>query len=178
MRQPEPRFLGAGLHLSQLSHFRGPSHSSRRCNRVLLNQWFIGYNLLMVCPPGAGKSVLAAPLPGIPFCAALALHREARDPEFFDETALRDPQNRGLCRRVRLVPEAGAGHAGMAGTVTVALADGRRLEGRAENGMLESGELGDKFLRLTRRALGEPGATALYERLQKLEDERSLDWLS
>jgi len=66
----------------------------------------------------------------------------------------------------------------MAGTVTVALADGRRLEGRAENGMLEPGELDDKFLRLTRRALGEPGATALYERLQKLEDERSLDWLS
>src|SRR6267143_3825590 len=28
----------------------------------------------------------------IPFCVALALHREARDPESFDETALRDPQ--------------------------------------------------------------------------------------
>jgi hypothetical protein len=44
--------------------------------------------------------------------------------------------------------------------------------------MLEPGELADKFLRLTRRALGEPGAEALFERLQKLEDERSLDWLS
>jgi hypothetical protein len=65
----------------------------------------------------------------------------------------------------------------MASTVTIALADGRRLEGRAENGMLEPGELEDKFLRLTRAALGEPGAAALYERLQSLEDEASLDWL-
>src|SRR5215472_2478736 len=63
----------------------------------------------------------------IPFCVALALHREARDPESYDETALRDPQIRSLCRRARLVPEPDAGHAGMANTVTVALGDGRRL---------------------------------------------------
>src|SRR5215472_7189533 len=63
----------------------------------------------------------------IPFCVALALHREARDPESFDESALRDPLIRELCRRARLVPEPDAGHAGMANTVTVALGDGRRL---------------------------------------------------
>ena len=113
----------------------------------------------------------------IPFCVALALHREARDPESFDETALRDPQIRALCRRVRLVPGPDAVHAGMASTVTIALADGRHFEGRAENGMLEPGELDGKFLRLTRGALGESDATALYERLQRLEDEENLDWL-
>ena len=113
----------------------------------------------------------------IPFCVALALHREARDPESFDESALRDPQIRALCRRVRLVPAPGAEHGGMASRVTIALADGLRLAGRAENGMLEPGELEDKFLRLTRRALGERGATALYERLQRLEDEENLNWL-
>jgi 2-methylcitrate dehydratase PrpD len=43
----------------------------------------------------------------IPFCVALALHREARDPESFDQAALADPQIRALCRRVRLVPEQG-----------------------------------------------------------------------
>jgi hypothetical protein len=79
----------------------------------------------------------------MPFCVALALHREACDPESFGETALRDPQIRALCRRVRLVPEPHAAHAGMGSTVTIALADGRRLEGRAENGMLEPGELAD-----------------------------------
>ena len=113
----------------------------------------------------------------IPFCVALALHREARDPESFDETALHDPQIRALCRRVRLVPEPGAEHAGIASTVTIRLADGRRLEGRAENGMLEPGELDDKFLRLTRSALGERGASALFERLQHLENEKNLQWL-
>ena len=109
----------------------------------------------------------------IPFCVALALHREARDPESWDETALADPQIRALCRRVRLVP--GEEHGGS--IVTIALADGRRFEGRAESGMLEPGELADKFLRLTRDALGERGATALYERLQRLDDERDLNWL-
>jgi hypothetical protein len=34
-------------------------------------------------------------------------------------------------------------HTGIGSTLTVALADGRRLEGSAENGMLEPGELAD-----------------------------------
>jgi 2-methylcitrate dehydratase PrpD len=111
----------------------------------------------------------------IPFVVALALCREARDPEAWDETALADRQIRALARRVRLIP--GEGHGGMGSTVTMALADGRRLERRAESGMLEAGQLTDKFLRLTRRSLGERGAKALYDRLQHLEAEDSLDWL-
>jgi hypothetical protein len=107
--------------------------------------------------------------------AQLALHREARDPESFGETALRDPQIRALCRRVRLAPEPGAEHAGTASTITIALADDRRLEGRAEDGMLEPGEPDDKFLRLTGSALGEPGTEALFQRLLRLEDEPSSD---
>jgi hypothetical protein len=127
--------------------------------------------------PGAGRSVLAAPLPGIPFCVALALHREARNPESYDETALRDPQIRALCRRVRLVPKASGAHGWMESTVTITLTDGRRIAGHAENGMIEPGELDDKSVRLTRQALGEPGAMALFERLQRLEDEENLNWL-
>ena len=60
----------------------------------------------------------------IPFCVALALPREARAPESFDETALRDPQIRALCQRVRLEPEPDPENAGMASKVTIALADG------------------------------------------------------
>jgi len=111
----------------------------------------------------------------IPFSVALALCREARDPESWDETALADPRIRTLCRRVRVIPE--EEHGGMASTVRITLSDGRRLERRSESGMLEAGELADKFVRLTRAALGENGATALCERLQRLEEERSLDWL-
>ncbi len=114
----------------------------------------------------------------IPFSVALALCREARDPESWDERALADPQIRALCRRIRLVPETGDEHGGMASKVTITLADGRCLERTAESGMLEPGELGDKFLRLTRAALGENPARALFERLQRLEEEESLGWLT
>jgi 2-methylcitrate dehydratase PrpD len=117
----------------------------------------------------------------IPFCVALALFREARDPESYDESALADPHIRALCRRVRVVPEAHAGgragHAGaMGSTVALVLADGRRLERHVDSGFLEPGELPDKFARLTRAALGNKSA-ALLARLQRLEHETSLDWL-
>jgi 2-methylcitrate dehydratase PrpD len=115
----------------------------------------------------------------IPFSVALAVCREARDPQSWDETALADPQIRSLCRRVRLVPEAAGGeHGGTASTVTVALSGGRQFERRAANGMLEPGELSDKFSRLTHAALGERGVATLLDRLQRLEDEQHLDWLS
>jgi 2-methylcitrate dehydratase PrpD len=114
----------------------------------------------------------------IPFSVALALCREARDPESWDERALADPQIRALCRRVKLVPEPDSVHGGRASTVTIALTDGRRFEQGADGGMLEPGELADKFLRLTRAALGERAAMALFERLQRLEEEESLDWLT
>ncbi|MGD9615982.1 MAG: MmgE/PrpD family protein [Alphaproteobacteria bacterium] len=118
----------------------------------------------------------------IPFCVALAVYREARDPESYDDSALADPRIRSLTRKVRLVPEpAGGGHAqghgGMGSTVTVTLADGRRFERHETSGLLEPGELADKFLRLTRGVLGEARAGALYERLQRLETEPDLAWL-
>ncbi len=117
----------------------------------------------------------------IPFCVALALYREARDPQSYDEGALADPQIRALTRHVRVVPEEGGGghrgHGGaMGSTVTIALADGRRLQRHVDSGMLERGELADKFTRLTGTVLGER-APALFERLQRLETETTLDWL-
>ncbi len=65
----------------------------------------------------------------------------------------------------------------MGSTVTATLADGRRFARHVGSGLLEPGELPDKFTRLTRGALGESGAARLFARLQKLEDETSLDWL-
>jgi 2-methylcitrate dehydratase PrpD len=114
----------------------------------------------------------------IPFCVALALYREARDPESYDESALADPGIRSLTRKVRLVPEtAGGGHGATGSTVTVTLSDGRRFERHENSGLLEPGELADKFTRLTRGVLGEPRAAALYDRLQRLETEPDLAWL-
>ena len=71
-----------------------------------------------------------------------------------------------------------AEHGGMASTVTVTLADGRRFERRAESGMLEPGELEDKFLRLTRGALGERGAAALYRAPAAAGGRDEPRWLS
>ena len=122
----------------------------------------------------------------IPFCVALALYREARDPESYDETALADPRIRALTRKVRLIPETpsaghghghGQGHGGTGSTVTVTLADGRRFERHETSGLLEPGELRDKFIRLTRSVLGEARADTLYRRLQGLETEPGLAWL-
>jgi 2-methylcitrate dehydratase PrpD len=113
----------------------------------------------------------------IPFCVALALCREARDPESYDTGALADPQIRALTRRVRLVAEEGRGHGAAGSTVTIQLADGRRLQRHEDSGLLEDGELEDKFLRLTRGTIGEARAAALYRRLQQLEREDALDWL-
>lgn len=112
----------------------------------------------------------------IPFCVALALFREARDPERYDDTALADPAIRALCRKVKLVAEAADGHGAAGSHVTVVLNDGRKLERHEASGLLEPGELPDKFARLTRKAMGGAGA-GLYERLMRLENEASLDWL-
>ena len=112
----------------------------------------------------------------IPFAVALALHREARDPESWDNGALADPQIRTLARRVRLVLDERNGHGSMGSTARVALTDGRTFERHEASGLLEPGALEDKFLRLTRGVLGDRAA-ALYERLQRLETEPDLDWL-
>jgi 2-methylcitrate dehydratase PrpD len=114
----------------------------------------------------------------IPFCVALALYREARDPESYDEGALADPRIRALTRRVRLVPEpSGDGHGAMGSTVAVTLADGTRFERHEASGLLERSELADKFTRLTRGVLGEDRAAALFGRLRRLEAEPDLAWL-
>jgi 2-methylcitrate dehydratase PrpD len=115
----------------------------------------------------------------IPFSVALALSREARDPESWDETVLADDAIRALTRRVELVPEPERGGDAVPATrITITLADGRRFEGRETDGMLDAGELADKFRRLARARLGDAGSSVLYARLQRLEDEASLDWLT
>ncbi len=42
----------------------------------------------------------------VPFCVALSLYRDARDPDSFDERVVDDPAIRALCRRVELVRRA------------------------------------------------------------------------
>jgi len=84
--------------------------------------------------------------------------------------ALADPPIRALTRRVRMraAPPESSAHGASPITVTVDLAHGRQLTRSAEDGTLAAADLGDKFVRLTRGALGVPVAAALFERLQRL----------
>jgi 2-methylcitrate dehydratase PrpD len=110
----------------------------------------------------------------VPFCAALALYRDPRNPESFADGALDDPDIRALTRRVMVQA---ASHGAGPTTVAVNLKGGRRFTATAADGTLDPADLGDKFARLTHAALGDRAAAALFERLQRLEREDSLDWL-
>src|SRR5262245_18452749 len=119
----------------------------------------------------------------LPFCVALAHHREPRDPRSFSAASFNDSAIRSLARRVTITVSdvAKHGHA-LASTVTVTLKDGRALTKRVDGFKgtpdlpLDRAEMREKFLLLTqhcdRRAM-----ERLFDRIQNLEDERTLDWM-
>lgn len=115
----------------------------------------------------------------IPFCVAVALLRDADDPQSFGDASLRDPAIRALCRRIEVVD---AGEHGWATTTRIALADGRVLERRQEDfpgapgRPLDPPALQAKFMRLTTR-LTRSDAADLHTRLEHLESEADLRWL-
>ncbi len=115
----------------------------------------------------------------IPFCVALALFRDPRDPASFDEAALHDPNIRGLCARVSVVSADPPLNNAGASAVTVVLKDGRSVSKTVEDfdgtpaRPLNQAALREKFLTLTR---GNPGAD-VFERLMALEDEKALGWI-
>ena len=117
----------------------------------------------------------------VPFCVALSLYRDARDPKSFDERVVDDPDIRALCRRVEIAraPEQEA-YGSLASTVTIRLEDGRVLERRVEEfkgtpaDPLDEAELRGKFLFLTRRR---NNAETLFDRLLNLEQEADLGWI-
>jgi 2-methylcitrate dehydratase PrpD len=119
----------------------------------------------------------------LPFCVALAHHREARDPASFNLKTFNDPAIRALASKVTVSvgDEARHGHT-IASTVTVTLKDGRSLvrhvdsfKGTPEQ-PLDRTEMCEKFLLLT-KACDRAAMARLFERLQNLEDERNLDWI-
>src|SRR4051794_19405925 len=119
----------------------------------------------------------------LPFCVALAHHRDTRDPASFNARSFNDPAIRALAQRVTVsvAEEAKHGHT-LVSTVTVTLNDGRVLTRRVESFKgtpeqpLDRADMREKFLLLTHHC--DPKAMArLFDRLQNLEDERSLDWV-
>ena len=119
----------------------------------------------------------------LPFCVALAHHRDARDPASFNAKSFNDPAIRALAQRVTIsvADEAKHGHT-IASTVTVTLNDGRALTRRVESFKgtpeqpLDRAEMREKFLLLT-KACDRAAMARLFERLQNIEGERNLDWI-
>ncbi len=118
----------------------------------------------------------------IPFCVALALFRDPRDPASFDDGALSDPAIRAMRGRVSVVVADPPVRFAGASIVTVRLKDGREVTREVEefNGTparpLDRAELKDKFMTLTRVRYGGEAA-GMFERLQGLEDEADLGWV-
>ncbi len=118
----------------------------------------------------------------VPFCVALSLHRDARDPRSFDDAVIRDPAILELTARTKLTAVPGQSGTDDTATVTIRLKDGRELsrklttyKGTPER-PLDRAELREKFLLLTRH-LDRGRMEAMFERLLHIENEQSLDWL-
>jgi 2-methylcitrate dehydratase PrpD len=118
----------------------------------------------------------------IPFCVALAMFRDPRDPASFDDSALSDPAIRALCARVSVIAADPPTKVAGASLVTVLLKDGRTLTKEVEefdgtpSRPLDRAALKDKFMTLTRERYGSDAAE-LFDRLQGLENEVELGWV-
>jgi 2-methylcitrate dehydratase PrpD len=118
----------------------------------------------------------------IPFCVALALFRDPRDPASFDDSALADAQIRAMCDRVAITVADPPTKVAGASIVTIQLKDGRSFTREVDefNGTparpLDRNELRDKFTTLTRIRYDKEAA-GLFDRLQNLENETDLGWV-
>lgn len=113
----------------------------------------------------------------IPFCVALALCDDPRDPEAFDERKIRDRKMISLSRLVRLQvdPEIEKKGWDRAARVTVRLKSGSRcsalvihFKGTPKN-PLSPAELEDKVTRLTRRLISAQSRARLFQTADRLE---------
>src|SRR5262249_36686761 len=119
----------------------------------------------------------------IPFSVALSLYRDPIDPRSFDEAAVHDPAILDPASRIKMVVTPGQDRRNLVATVTIKLKDGREVsrhvtsfKGTPERPMARA-ELREKFLLLTQR-LGRNKMMSLFDRLQAIEEEKSLDWLN
>jgi 2-methylcitrate dehydratase PrpD len=119
----------------------------------------------------------------VPFCVALALYRDPRDPRSFDDAAVRDPDIRSLAARVTITVDQDVhAHGALASTVTVKLKDGRSFTTRVEHfkgtptNPLTPEEVGEKFLLLTHKYRPDD-MRPMLARLRELEKQPDLGWL-
>src|SRR5260221_1870008 len=119
----------------------------------------------------------------IPFSVALSLYRNPIDPDSFDENVMHDPQILAMAARVKMLTAPGQSREDLASTVAVTLKGGRVVTQRVTAFMgaptrpLDRAGLREKFMLLTKR-FPNPDMARLFDRLQSLENEKTLDWIS
>jgi 2-methylcitrate dehydratase PrpD len=119
----------------------------------------------------------------VPFSVALSLYRDARDPRSFDDGAVRDRAILDLASRIKIAKAPGQDRRDATATVTLQLNDGRELSRRVSSFKgtpqrpLDQAELKEKFMLLTRH-LDRSKMESTFERLQRIESEKTLDWVS
>jgi 2-methylcitrate dehydratase PrpD len=117
----------------------------------------------------------------VPFCIALACHRNSHDPRSFDQSALSDPDILSLCKRVHLTAD--GGHSRDAVTLTIKLTDGQvrshrvtKVRGTPDDPPTKA-DVYEKFSLLTRHCPRDK-MDELFARIQSLENEPDLAWIS
>jgi 2-methylcitrate dehydratase PrpD len=118
----------------------------------------------------------------IPFCVALALHRNPIDPTSFDEASAHDPSILATASLVKITAQPGHGEDDLSSTVTVTLKDGRVLARRVTEFLgsparpLTGRDLRQKVMLLTQK-FPAPQMAALFDRIENLQAEANLEWL-
>jgi 2-methylcitrate dehydratase PrpD len=118
----------------------------------------------------------------VPFCVALSLYRDARDPRSFDDEVIHDRAILDLTARTKLTAVPGQGGTDDTSTVTIRLKDGRELSRKMTNYKgtpdrpFNRADLQEKFMLLTRH-LDRGRMETMFERLQHIENEASLEWV-
>ena len=119
----------------------------------------------------------------IPFSVALALYRNPIDPDSFDDNVHRDAQILSMAKRVKMTAVPGRSREDLAATVSVTLKNGRTVSREVTEFMgtparpLDRAGLQEKFLLLTKHVQREK-MLRIFDRIQNLENEKTLDWLS
>ena len=113
---------------------------------------------------------------------ALAIVADARDPRRFRDADVNDQELRSLIARIRLVPWDTPQPTPIASCVTLMMRDGRvcnaevtDFKGTPDN-PLNADELRDKAMLLT-RDYDVAAMNSMFNRLQQIEGEASLDWI-
>jgi 2-methylcitrate dehydratase PrpD len=117
----------------------------------------------------------------VPFSVALAHFHDVKNPLSFNEATLNDPAIRALCTKIWLVANPGS-HGGLASVTTIHLKDGRILTRAVEDfhgapsRPLDQTGLHEKY-ELLMQSYPRAESEIVFERMQTLEAQATLDWL-